>query len=54
MEVARALNANKLKLKREKTEFLMVLGKRYENKVQIDFLQLDNDVVMRTPTAHMA
>ena len=46
IEVARALNPKKLRLNNEKTEFLIVLGKRFENMTQIDSLQLGNDVVL--------
>ena len=51
MDVARTLNANKLKLNKDKTEFLVVLSRHYEHMVDIDSLQLGNDVVKRTHTA---
>ena len=51
LEVARSLKANKLKLNKEKTEFLILISRHYEHMLEIDSLHLDDEHVSRARTA---
>ena len=44
------MNANKLKLNKDKTEFLIIASPHSEQHIQVDHIRLDNDIVSRSPT----